>query len=81
MHSVDHAQMAKILDITDFSPNVIPANCEMSRCILASLAERPFHIMKTRFAEAPHPFYQNVYRRAAEIDQEFADTIDCCVDV
>ena len=81
MHSLDHYQTAKILKLTDLSPNILPIHYESLRVVIECFTAKPNHIIDTRFSAADHPFYQNVYKRANKLNPEFASIIDCCIDV
>ena len=39
----------------------------------------PFIAFAKRYKDAPHPFYQAVYRHAVSLNKRLADSMDTCI--
>jgi len=79
LHSVDHCQAPRLIGINDFrGSNDFQPTRELSTVILNCFTdEYPFTLFDCRFTHAPHPFYKSVYKFAASLNTELADSLEC----
>jgi len=83
LHSLDHCLLEwnledpLWLDTNDPKFGVMAELCRIVR--VGFVQDVPFLYFNRRFKGSDHPFYKNVYEKAAKIDQKFADNMDTCI--
>jgi len=83
LHSLDHTLMdwnledALWLDVEHPDFGMI---AEFGRFVkVGFVSDLPGLFFEKRFKDAPHPFYQSVYRHALRINRKLANHMDTCV--
>lgn len=80
MHSLDHDQIF-ITDVNEFRcTNKRFKGCEELMIFGHQVADGFHHFpFAYQFRDAPHPFYQEVYKYAFKLNPEWADMMDACI--
>ena len=85
MHSLDHTLMGwnvpdpLILDVEGCDPN-FRIMAELGRFVRAGFVDDlPGLMFNKNYSNAPHPFYQKIYKHAATLNKKLADKMDCCI--
>ena len=83
LHSLDHTfaewNLADPLWL-DIDNEKFGKMAELGRIVRVGFVEDlPFLCFNKRFSGSKHPFYRNVYKKAARIDKELADNMDTCI--
>lgn len=83
IHSIDHFCNKKIVKDAlwlDVDCPKFGYMAEITRIALVGFtSDLPLLPFQRRFKYTKHPFYQAVYRKAASIDEEYADQMDTCI--
>ena len=83
LHSLDHTLMAwNLLDPLwlDVDDPKFGVCAEVGRFVrMGFVDDLPFITFAKRYKDAPHPFYQAVYKQAASINKRLADNMDTCI--
>jgi len=81
LHSVDHYQASRIVNINDFrGSDDFLATREFASVILNCFTdEHHFSLFERRFSHAPHEFYRSVYEYAATLNTQLADSLECTI--
>ena len=82
-HSVEHALMARLVNLTNFKGTVeFEADQEMAGVILSGFTDKPvLNIYDASYHKAPHPFFRAVYKFGSLVDKKLADMMDCAINV
>lgn len=85
MHSLDHTLMGwnvkdpLYLDAEGCDPN-FRIMAELGRFVRAGFVDDlPGLTFNKNYSNAPHPFYQKIYKHAASLNKKLADKMDCCI--
>jgi len=83
LHSLDHCLLEWNLEDPlwlDVDDPRFGKMAELGRIVRVGFVEDvPFLYFNKRFKGSNHPFYKNVYEKAAKIDKKFADNMDTCI--
>lgn len=83
LHSLDHMLMGWNLEDPlwlDVDSPDFGLMAEVGRFVrVGFVPDIPGLMFQKRYKDAPHPFYQGVYRHAAKINRRFADNMDTCI--
>ena len=83
LHSLDHTLMAwNLLDPLwlDVDDPKFGVCAEVGRFVRVGFVDDlPFIAFSKRYKDAPHPFYQAVYRHAVSLNKRLADNMDTCI--
>ena len=83
LHSLDHTLLewnledALWLDTESREYGAMAEICRFAR--VGFVPDIPALLFSTRYKDAPHPFYQEVYKHASRVDQRLADHMDACI--
>ena len=85
VHSIDH-QLAiwnlpdpLWLEVEAVADEFKPM-AEMGRLVRVGFVPAlPCLLFKSRYRHSPHPFYHEIYRKAAKLNRRFADEMDACI--
>ena len=83
LHSLDHSLLewniedALWLEIESREYGAMAELCRYVRVGFTS--DLPGLMFATHYKDAPHPFYQEVYKHAAQIDKRLADCMEACI--
>ena len=81
--SIDHTLMAwNLLDPLwlDVDDPKFGVCAEVGRFVRVGFVDDlPFIAFSKRYKDAPHPFYQAVYREGVSLDKRLADNMDTCI--
>jgi len=80
LHGIDHEQ-AFLVDVHEFRPDTEKFAPLADLMIPTHQLADGFHgfPFAYQFKDAPHPFYQAVYKFAKNIDPDMADLMDACI--
>jgi len=82
-HSLDHTLMGWNLQDPlwlDVDSPEFGLMAELGRFVrVGFVPDLPGLLFEKRYKDAPHPFYQEVYRHAVKINQNLADNMDTCI--
>ena len=81
MHSMEHhsAVRVNILDKLHVSDEFL-ADKELAVITQSCFTDSPkWRAYDVLFHQAPHPFYNNVYKKASRINKALADHMECCI--
>lgn len=83
LHSLDHTLAERNLEDPlwlDTESEEYGVMAELGRFVRVGFVEDlPGLLFHIRYKDSPHPFYQEVYRYAAGIDQDLAGHMDACI--
>jgi hypothetical protein len=85
IHSLDHTQIRRILDDPLWIIESDNPEYQLMATIIGILdsaftEDLPFVPFESRFKDLKHDFFQNIYKRAYEIDPYMADNMEACID-
>ena len=83
LHGLDHTMMAKMVKDPLWAEAEDPVfqNCaEVLQIVRAGFVDDlPFIAFNHKYKNAGHPFYREMYKFAATVNQQMADSMDCCI--
>ena len=83
LHGLDHTMMAESMPDPLFLDVDHPEwglMAELGRFVrVGFVVDIPFLLFNRKYKNLPHPFFKEVYKRAAEKNKWFADRMDACI--